>query len=362
MNPGHILKYQNNNIMERKEKRYRIIRNITVICIALVGIFWIVLENLNSEESTRFSNMNRNTACDSELEKISSPSTIALWFNNDFHLDSIILQTDEGKRFLSIPTVCYNWEVLDYSQVDYINYPIVTPEYNEENIDAMERLANINYYSYRSQFGENIDMTTYIFSCLPEYFSQKVYRPLLKEIFGKTLFIRTSSKNSVIKAVSLNKVGRITSIYFYNSNEIWVSDGNEEILNDNSYKKLVTGYISDENKDFLMRMYKYRIEKNSIKDGSDIAQEMLDRDLNEIRNYLLNRKVELLKIMDSLLFRNYRNEKMEENRYPSVLRLYFDLFCGFILLTGILIIITIVNYFSLRKLRSNIKNRVNPCH
>lgn len=272
-----------------------------IICLIISACFFVAFFISNNNERNRFVNFNRSTVPDDELEQVKSPTAITLSFNKYYHLDSIQLRDEYGNQMINIPTVYYNFkDRKDYSNVSADNYCFFSPyhwpldEKQYSIINVMEVLANCSFSSYQEiQAPNKVTIFDYLDHGLPQIFNEKVFKPLLRNLFGHKLYVRVSSPKSIIKAIGLNQVGTINSVYLYNGKILYF----DESLNSfpkKTYEDLFHASIDEKTKERLTDSYKCRLSLRSLKDYSQKAETLANNHIKEICHTLLNEKIELL--------------------------------------------------------------------
>ena len=286
-----------------------------IVSICLIVAFLIS----NNNERNKFLNFNRLTIPDNDLEQINSPTVLTLSFNKFYYLDSIQWHDQYGKQVIKIPITFYNYDSVDYCN-ETVKYGMTSPYHWPLDkkqfaiIHAMESLANCNFSSYKKHESTNVTSFDYLEKGLPKIFYEKVYKPLLRNIFNHTLFVKTSSPVSIIKAISLNRVGKITSVHLYNGETLRFANLQKRFQKPKSYEELVKVSINEESKEGLIRSYKYRLSINSLNDYSQEAETLANQHIEEISKELQTEKVEFLNRVES---KNLWNSEYEKTAYPS---------------------------------------------
>lgn len=294
-------------------------RFCSIVSLIVSICLFVAFSISNSNERHKFLSFNRSTIPDEELERIKSPTSLTLSFNKFYHLDSVQLYDGYGKQVINIPTIC-NKEDMNYSNVTAENYgmePLFHNPLDEKQysiIRAMEGLAGCNFSSYRKALASvDVTMFDYLTKGLPDIFYRKVYKPLLRRMFEHTFYVRTSSPRSIIKAISLNQVGKITSIHLYNGETLGLANVSERYQDLKTYEELFQASISERSKENLINAYKYRLGVNSLKDYDLEAETLANKHIEEISKALLTEKIEFLSFVES----NKGWVECEKTAYPN---------------------------------------------
>ena len=342
-------------------KYYKFLASICLI--ASIFVFTIFFVS-NEYERNRFVNFNRSTVPDNDLEQIKSPTAITLSFNKFYHLDSIQWHDEYGNQVMNIPTIYYKFEdKKDYSDVSADNYWFMSPyhwpldEKQYSIIRVMEVLANCSFDSYKKALAPaNVTLFDYLNHGLPQVFNENVFKPLLRNIFNHTLYIRTSSSESIIKAIKLNQVGTISSVHLYNG-EILYFENPLTSSSQKGYESFFHASLTEKAKQDLANRYNYRLSLRSLKDYSQEAENLANKHIKEISNSLLNEKIELLGEKDYKTASGQVKiwEEYKKTTYPNwldwLLGLGFFMFVVFIIFFGI--------FYNKKKLYIHLQNRLN---
>lgn len=276
-------------------------RFYAIACLAISICLFLIFSILNYNERNRFSNFNRLTIPDKDLERIKSPAPLTLSFNKFYHLDSVQWRDVNGKQVINIPTIYYNIEGVDYSDITAKNYMMICPyhfpldENQDSIIHVMEVLAGYSFMLYQiEQAPRKVTIFDYLDHGLPHAFCEKVYKPLLQSIFDHKLYVRTSSPKSIIKAISLNRVGKITHVHLYNGETLIFRDFNEGHHASTTYGKLFRASIDEDSKELLIGSYNDRLSINALKNYKLRATILANKHIEEINRELKTEKIELL--------------------------------------------------------------------
>ena len=176
-------------------------------------------------------------------------------------------------------------------------------------------------------------------------FYEKAFKPLLRILFDNTFYVRDSSSKSIIKAISLNKVGKITSVHLYNGETLYFDEPFTS-SSKKTYENLFQASLSESSKRSLIKSYENRLEFNSIRDFSQEAEILAKEHIDEINKTLLTEKIEFLGK------KNYNNaigqintlKEYRKTAYPNWISWLLGLGLFIFLLSIILIIIA--NYIN----------------
>lgn len=324
-------------------------RSVSIICLMISVCLLITFFVANDNERNRFMNFNRSTVPDDNLELIKSPTPLTLSFNKFYHLDSIQWHDAYGKQVINIPTICYNIEGVDYSNITIENYGMPSPyhlpldEKQYSIIHAMEILADCNFSSYQKmQAPAKVTIFDYLNHGLPQIFYEKAFKPLLRILFDNTFYVRDSSSKSIIKAISLNKVGKITSVHLYNGETLYFDEPFTS-SSKKTYENLFQASLSESSKRSLIKSYENRLEFNSIRDFSQEAEILAKEHIDEINKTLLTEKIEFLgkKNYNSAIGQINTLKEYRKTAYPNWISWLLGLGLFIFLLSIILIIIAI---------------------
>ena len=342
-------------------KYYKFLASVCLIAsIFMFAVFFVS----NEHERNRFVNFNRSTVPDDDLEQVKSPTAITLSFNKFYHLDSIQWHDEYGNQVMNISTIFYKLEdKKDYSDVSADNYWFMSPyhwpldEKQYSIIRVMEILSNCSFDSYqKSQAPANVTLFDYLDHGLPQVFNENVFKPLLRYIFDNTLYIRTSSSESIIKAIRLNQVGTISSVHLYNG-EILYFENPLTSSSQKEYESLFHASLDEKAKEDLANRYNYRLSLRSLRDYSQEAENLANKHIKEISNSLLKEKIELLGEEDYKTASGQVKirEEYKKTTYPKwldwLLGLSFFMFIVFIIFSYI--------SYNKRKLYTHLQNRLN---
>lgn len=272
--------------------------------ISLIGsivAFTIFIASCNYERKL-FINSNRSTIPDTNLEQIKSPTAFTLSFNRFYHLDSIQLHDNEGKQVLNISTICYNVAGVDYSQISAENYQMNCPyniypfdEEQQMKMHIIEILSGCDYVSYQKMYAPmQVSFFDYLCNGLPMIYEEKVYKPLLRNLFGQKLYIRTSSPTSIIKAITLNQVGKITAIHLYNGETLNLINPQDKSIKPKTYEEFFLTSITEDAKKNLVKSYRDRLNVHFLRNYEQEAEALVTKHIEEINQALLTEKVEFL--------------------------------------------------------------------
>lgn len=300
-------------------------RTASIICLVISICLLTAFLIANDNERDRFINFNRSTVPDDDLEQIKSPTPLTLSFNKFYHLDSIQWHDENGKQVINIPTICDNFEGVDYSSITIENYGMVSPYHfplDEKQyfiIHVMEILANCNFSSYQAmQAPAKVTVFDYLDHGLPQIFYEKTFKPLLRILFDNEFYVRDSSPKSIIKAIRLNKVGTITSVYLYNGETLHFEDPLTSSPQ-KTYEDLFQTSIDENLIKRLAKSYENRLEYNSTRDFSKEAEILAKEHVEEIQKKLLTEKIEFLgkKDYNSAIGQMKILEGYEKTAYPN---------------------------------------------
>jgi hypothetical protein len=335
--------------------KYRI---SAIICLIVSICLFVVFFISNNNERNRFLNFNRSTIPDDDLEQINSPTVLTLSFNKYYHVDTIQWKDKYGKQVLKIPTISYYRDSANYSNVIVYKYGMVSPYHwpldkkQYAIIHAMEVLAYCNFSSYKKQTSTNVTPFDYLEKGLPHIFYEKVFRPLLRNIFNLTLYVRTSSPESIIKAISINRVGTITSVHLYNGEALSFVNSQNKFQKPKTNEELYQTSIDEESKKDLISYYKYRLCINSLNDYSQEAETLANRHIEEISKALLTEKIELLNRVE---YKNSWDSVYEKTAYPFWITWLLGL--GIVFFASFVILAIIAHYK--KKLYIHLQSRLN---
>lgn len=281
--------------------RFKAVVCMVVSCSLLLSFFLS-----NNTERDRFRSFNRSSVPNDDLEQIMSPTSIALSFDKFYHLDAIHWRDKYGKRVLSVSTKCLNLHVMsNLEEVDtgYItvdNYGMECPysfpmdDSTVYKMRAMELLAGCNYDFWRKVYVP-VDETLFNYYewGLPNVFYESVYKPLLRKLFGHLLYVRAQSPQSIIKAVRLNEVGRISSVYLYNGDVLYF-DNPFDSVSQQRYKDLFQTSMNENCQEELVKSYEKRLGYNSLRSFHDEAELLAMKHTEEIKRTFLEEDLDLL--------------------------------------------------------------------
>ena len=103
-------------------------------------IFFLLWIKCEKNERERFMNFNRKTVPVVALEKIKSPTMLAISFDEFFHIDTIIIRNQSGKALLTLSTEFVSFE--DESMYDYSDFQSERHPF-QMSIDEMRATCNL---------------------------------------------------------------------------------------------------------------------------------------------------------------------------------------------------------------------------
>lgn len=115
----------------------------------------------------------------------------------------------------------------------------------------------------------------------------------MRNIFDHTLYIRTSSSESIIKAIRLNQVGTISSVYLYNGVTLNLNDLSNQLIK-KTYEDFFYASFDEGAKEYLVHTYNDRLSVRALKDYSQEAEDLANKHIKEIKSSLSTEKIELL--------------------------------------------------------------------
>ena len=298
-------------------------------------IFFLLWIKCEKNERERFMNFNRKTVPVVALEKIKSPTMLAISFDEFFHIDTIIIRNQSGKALLTLSTEFVSFE--DESMYDYSDFQSERHPF-QMTIDEMAVAGLMVDYSYddhcsiygNSDSYDSFALTTSYFRVIMTKFRKEIFEPLITKMFGNFVYVRDSAPNSLIKMIKLNNVGSIDGVYLYNGTAVWFNRGNHR-----TYEECFKSCADSIDIDRLMSSYRARLGRNSFKDFSDEAYKLASDHVRSIAKSLEKEEFEVLQCYPANYFLN-KNRKTDYRKWIDYLPLMTFIFAICIIVFGIM--------------------------
>ena len=306
-----------------------------IVSVFFCLIFLLLWTNFGENERERFLKLNRATAPVAELERIKSPTTLAISFDEFFHMDTLIVRNQEGKRLLDIALEFYRIgeEEDDYSEFKNYRHSF---HMSIDEIGIAGLMVDYSYDDHCAIYGSS-DLSN-SFSLALSYpgkvlkkFKDEFFDPLITKMFGHFIYLRDSAPNSLIKAVKLNNVGSVEGIYLYNGDAVWINRGNHV-----TYEECFKSSVDSIDIDGLTSLYKSRLGRNSFKDYSEEAYELASCHIRSIVESLETEEFDVLQIRPSYHSYYTENKKIAYRKFIDYLPLLTFISAACIIIFGIM--------------------------
>ena len=289
----------------------------SVLSCLLFSLLWTIC---GEKERERFIGLNRETAPVPELERIKSPTNLAISFDESFHMDTIIFRNREGERLFDLPLEFHRIGETDDDYSDFQGYR----HSFQMSIDEITHAGLMVDYSYEDHcalYGDSYSWDS--FSLALSYprevqikFKDKYFDPLITRMFGNFIYLRDTAPNSLIKGVKLNNSGSVEGIYLYNGDAVWINRGNHR-----TYEECFKSCVDSIDIDRLASLYESRLERNSVRDYSEEARELAYDHINNIAEALETETFDVLLISQSNYFHLKRNKNVDYRKSVDYLPL-----------------------------------------
>ena len=316
----------------------------SVLFCLILSLLWT---SCGEKERERFLELSRATAPVAGLERIKSPTTLAISFDEFFHMDSLIVKDQEGKRLLDIALEFYRfWEEEDnYSDFKSNRHSF---HMSIDEIGIAGLMVDYSYDDHCAIYGNSVSLDS--FSLALSYpgkvmtkFKDEFFDPLIAKMFGNFVYVRDSSPNSLIKAVTLNNVGSVKSIYLYNGDVVRIKRGNHR-----TYEECFRSSVDSIDIDALTSSYESRLGRNLFKDYSEEAYELASYHIRSIAKSLETEEFEVLQTSPVKYFFHKENRKTSYRKWIDYLPLLTFISTVCIIIFGIMALTRFVK-----------KNRIN---
>lgn len=141
------------------------------------------------------------------------PAQVSLVFDEYFHTDTIFL----NNTHIKFPTHQFWFSDKDYSNFSVDQFLIGCPHLSNQTTDndyiALKQICSMAGV----ELSTLLNLPNFLHN-LTYIYAEKVYIPIVKQVFGKTIYLKPENENykSIIESVKLNDCGLIKDIYLNN--------------------------------------------------------------------------------------------------------------------------------------------------
>ena len=202
---------------------------IPFICGLFFEGYFYVHHKYRERALDAFINCN-NHIPDEELDTIDSPKTYAISFDQYYHIDSFYIYNKEGELLIKQGTPFLIGKGTELKDINAYNYAYISPfslNMNSHNITTILTIEQMLKYPYSIYDINHQDLLEYLYT-LSKAYQERIFVPSLNMFFDRKLFIRphkqaksqdgltNRNEKSIIRSLTLNKIGKIDSVYLYN--------------------------------------------------------------------------------------------------------------------------------------------------
>lgn len=256
-----------------KKRDWNLISALSIIIITTVLLFVsiIVVYNAESKALKVFKECNSGNTFDEKIDTIANPPSYAIVFDKYYHVDTLFFYNSKWEKMISQPLDYLRFEGYDWKQAGAYNYMCTSPyklyPKGYEDYKALfyiERLLGI-------EISESVNH-----GLLFKIYYQNILSPILDALFDSQIYVKPEQGTSIVRAIILNKVGKINRVYLYND-EFFDFHGN-----DSTYSGLFQASKDSIRMEYFTSVYKSRIYDEN--EANKIAERHLNLALQSLQH------------------------------------------------------------------------------
>ncbi len=294
---------------------------IGIIVLTLLSVSYLIADYCYREN---FKHLNRATNPNQYLEDIKTPTTFAISFNKYLRIDTVYIHNGDGNVLLKMRVKwsqhTKNSDFRTYTADSSLCETPYTYNLNSDDevittINVLERMLDTDYEHFLALHpnlsSDDMSYWLYIDYYLLREYWQKIYLPLLRQLFNSSLCVRSTNPNSILKYIIVNNVGRVSSMVLYNNSVLgldcplgWhITNTPENYMG-----------VPEDSIDYmqLVTSYKYDLETFLPLNRDKEAQELAESHFRELMHTIKNEKLEILFVRHHTGTFGYKSQIEEE--------------------------------------------------